>query len=478
MDDKVEKAFAALSNEDNIDAIKSALRAAALVIENKRVSRALSLGSVGLGLGYSAWKFVRDRKSSSAYRIKILETDPLYDSLQELLIKELPYQDQRSLLVASKQTTGSGRLSSWEDDLVAPASSKSPVGQHKKLPREQVIALYYDGERRQEIEIAGHKVTIAISGEDGASKKNASRNQVTHTRSIYLECTTHAAREAVMDTLTEEARKLHKRRPQFRASQKWGNYRVVSDVPARPLETVILRSGQKERIVEELSTFFSQEDEYVRLGVPWHIGILLYGAPGTGKTSIASAIAHSLGLDTYSISLSAVDDDNSLVELVSDVRPRSVLLLEDIDVAHAATDRTDEQTGVTMSGLLNALDGLATPHGVVTIMTTNHIDVLDPALIRPGRVDLLEEIGYVDTEQVASLCQQFLGYIPEGLPEITNADEIVAAEIVGVFKRNLGFEEDGKEGIEIDLLDTILRLKEKSLVRNSEVQDVRTEKAF
>lgn len=474
MNDRVEKALSAITDEDNVNAIQSALRAAASIVENPRLSRSLKIGSAGVGLGYSAWKFIRDRRSRSAYRIKIMETDPLYDSLQELLLKELPYHDQRSLLVASKQTTSASR--SWRDELSEPSAPSAVSGfQASKLSRDQVISLYYDGERRQEIQIGGHKVAIVVSGEDGPSKKGGNRNQITHTRSIYLECRTHGAREAIMETLTQEARKLHKRRPQFRVSQKWGNYRTVSDIPVRPLDTVVLREGQKERIIGELSKFLEQEERYVEVGLPWHIGLLFYGAPGTGKTSIASAIAHSLGLDTYSIALSAVDDDNALMDLVSDVRPRSVLLLEDVDVAHAAKDRSDDQNGVTLGGLLNALDGIGTPHGIITLMTTNHIESLDPALIRPGRVDILEEIGYVDTSQVARLCEQFLGYVPEGLPEISDTDCIVAGEIVGVFKRNLGFEKDGREGIEFDLLDTILRLKDKSSVASSEVQDVRTE---
>ena len=478
MNDRVEKALSAITDEDNVSAIQSALRAVANIVEEPRLSRGLKLTSAGVGLGYSAWKFVRDRRSRSAYRIKIMETDPLYDSLQELLLKELPYEEQRSLLVASKQTTSSSK--SWSDEAMpAEPVYTNPVTamQASHLSRGQVIGLYYDGERRQDIQISGHKVTIAMSGEDGPTRKGT-RNQVTHTRSIYLECRTHAAREAIMETLTQEARKLHKRRPVFRVSQKWGNFKTVSDIPVRPLDTVILREGQRERIINELTKFLDQEKRYVEVGLPWHIGLLFHGAPGTGKTSIATAIAHSLGLDTYSVALSAVDDDNALMDLVSDVRPRSVLLLEDVDVAHAAKERSDDQSGVTMGGLLNALDGIGTPHGIITLMTTNHIETLDPALIRPGRVDILEEIGYVDTAQVVALCKQFLGYVPEDLPEISNDDQIVAGEIVGVFKRNLGFEDEGREGIEIDLLDTILRLKAKSSLASSEVQDVRTETTF
>jgi len=69
-------------------------------------------------------------------------------------------------------------------------------------------------------------------------------------------------------------------------------------------------------------------------------------------------------------------------------------LLEDVDVFHSATERDDEGSGVTLSGLLNALDGIATPRGLLTVTTTNDPSALDVAVIRPGRVDLSEQFGY------------------------------------------------------------------------------------
>jgi chaperone BCS1 len=144
----------------------------------------------------------------------------------------------------------------------------------------------------------------------------------------------------------------------------------------------------------------------------WHRGYLLYGPPGTGKTSIAWALAHHFALDLWYMPLADIEKDQELIRLVSNVKPRSMLLLEDIDVFHAAKVREDDN-GVSMSGLLNSLDGVATPHGLITVMTTNDRSMLDDALVRPGRIDRTEEIGLLDDDQGMRLLQLFYPALKE-----------------------------------------------------------------
>lgn len=329
--------------------------------------------------------------------------------------------------------------------------------------REELLRVFYDGERRQTVQIGAHKVDVFVGGEPASVIKTERKSQQQGAgRSVYLECDSYEAREAVMEILTQESMKNFDRRPRFFNAGKWGSFRSMSDIPIRPLETVVLRDGQKEKIVDGLKTFLAQEERYIEMGIPWHLGMLLYGPPGTGKTSVATAIAHSLNLDVYTISLSSVEDDNTLFELLADVSPRSILLLEDIDVTHAATEGNDERNGVTLQGLLNGLDGVATPHGIITIMTTNHFSRLQPALFRPGRVDFKEEIGYVDNSQIRNLCTQFLGHIPEGLPVISEDHCIVAADFIDVFKKNLDNEGAVDEQL-IALLEKKIREPENDL---------------
>jgi mitochondrial chaperone BCS1 len=103
------------------------------------------------------------------------------------------------------------------------------------------------------------------------------------------------------------------------------------------------------------------------------------------------------------LSLAGIKSDTNLIKTIMNIKSKSVLLLEDIDVFHVATSRGESFAGTTLSGLLNALDGIATPHGLITIMTANRPKVLDSALIRPGRIDLVEHFGLSGPDEVTGL---------------------------------------------------------------------------
>lgn len=163
-----------------------------------------------------------------------------------------------------------------------------------------------------------------------------------------------------------------------------------------------------DRLVSDVQGFLDAEADYNRRGMPYHRGYLLYGPPGTGKTSIVRALAAHFGLDLWYAPLGDMQKDASLINLVNEVKPGSILLLEDIDVYHSSRERADDE-GLSMAGLLNALDGVATPHGLITFITTNHIEVLDDALLRSGRIDVQEEVGLPNAEQVARLYENWYG---------------------------------------------------------------------
>jgi hypothetical protein len=143
-------------------------------------------------------------------------------------------------------------------------------------------------------------------------------------------------------------------------------------------------------------------------------------------------------MNVYIISLTSLMNDEALSECFSDIPPNSIIILEDIDIVKAVKDRdSDDDEGVTMTGMLNVLDGFQSPPGVITIMTTNRLEVLEPAIIRPGRVDLMEELNCLDNAQLRGLCSYFMGVIPENLPSITPDDGITSAEVMGVVRKHL-----------------------------------------
>jgi chaperone BCS1 len=214
--------------------------------------------------------------------------------------------------------------------------------------------------------------------------------------------------------------------------------RVQGYVP-RLLESVILKGNEKERLVQDIAKFKASRKRYSVLGVPYHRGYLLYGPPGTGKTSFVSGLAQRFGMSVYLINLNEFND-RTLVKAVNDVPQNSVILFEDIDCmstgkARASGDEwaaNKSLTGsdgkdsiavmmsVTLSGLLNVLDGFSAPENVLFVMTTNHFEVLDPALLRPGRIDYRLYMGEASEEQKVELYRRFF----------PSASEIGALEFV------------------------------------------------
>jgi chaperone BCS1 len=201
--------------------------------------------------------------------------------------------------------------------------------------------------------------------------------------------------------------------------------RIQGYVP-RKLESVILQVGEKERLIKDIEKFRASKRRYRDLGVPYHRGYLLYGPPGTGKTSLVSAIAARFGMSIYALSLTDFND-KTLMKAMNDVDPNSVILFEDIDcmkggkarvtpeelakaeAAKISNTKNDvpEVFGVTLSGLLNALDGFRAPENVLFMMTSNRIEVLDPALLRPGRIDYRLHLGGATAEQKLELYRRF-----------------------------------------------------------------------
>lgn len=181
----------------------------------------------------------------------------------------------------------------------------------------------------------------------------------------------------------------------------------------RPPESVVLREGLMEDLIADARRFLDSRSWYVQRGIPYRRGYLLHGPPGTGKSSAVVAIASALGMDIAVLNLSnAVLDDNDLANRLADVPPNAIVLMEDIDCAFVARKSEDRACKVTFSGLLNAIDGVAAGEGRLLFATTNHPEKLDPALVRPGRIDRRIIIDLADREQLRRIFQRFFPGAP------------------------------------------------------------------
>jgi len=180
----------------------------------------------------------------------------------------------------------------------------------------------------------------------------------------------------------------------------------------RPLHSVVLPNGVAEKILQDIKNFISNPKWYIDKGVPYRRGYLLYGTPGSGKSSFIQALAGELGYNICILSLSDRSLTDDRLNYLLTVAPyKSIILLEDIDAAFSDTKErhmsSQYQNFVSFSGLLNALDGVASAEGRILFMTTNHMEKLDEALIRPGRVDIKEHLGHATRSQIQKLFQKF-----------------------------------------------------------------------
>lgn len=176
----------------------------------------------------------------------------------------------------------------------------------------------------------------------------------------------------------------------------------------RPLQSVILADGIAEGLMSDIKEFLGSGKWYQDRGIPYRRGYMLYGPPGTGKSSMVQAIAGELG---YSICLLSLADgmvtDDRLNHLLSVLPEKSVLLLEDVDAVSLETSMQHGLSRLTLSGLLNALDGVGSSEERLIFMTTNHYDKLAPALIRPGRIDVKYLIDLADAGQIRRMFERF-----------------------------------------------------------------------
>jgi chaperone BCS1 len=198
-------------------------------------------------------------------------------------------------------------------------------------------------------------------------------------------------------------------------------------LPLRKMSSVITRNYTGEKVVGAIRDFEAKKEEHHRLGLPHHLGIMLHGEPGCGKSSMVHAIAAETERSIFYLNLGSVDSDKELTSLLSGTRDWSkiILAIEDIDAAGVKVNREqaaekkkkkksgDEESGpISLSALLNVLDGILCPDGLVVVATTNHHEKLDPALKREGRFDKTFELGRLRHQEFLRMTDLF-GLQPE-----------------------------------------------------------------
>lgn len=266
-------------------------------------------------------------------------------------------------------------------------------------------------------------------GGGGSMSKIAPESLSVHTfgrkQSVFIDLVNEMKR--VYDEKTAKKKRL------FVWHSSWGSWESLDFMP-RPLDSVILPHDQKQHVISDITYFIGARSWYEGLGIPYHRGYLLYGPPGTGKSSFISGLAAHFDRPLYMLQLAEMLNSNDFKSAINHLPQNAFVVLEDIDcVTKRRPEREDdddekEENGDTslpvdhcmipLSTLLNALDGLTAAPGVVFFMTTNFIEKLDAALIRPGRVDMRIFIDKATDEQKTELYWRFF---PEDSSEMVDA---------------------------------------------------------
>lgn len=289
----------------------------------------------------------------------------------------------------------------------------------------KAVILYTPDVGNYVIHYRGVKVWLKRDRDDNQVSDQTARFGSTF-ETLTLTCWGHGRQ--LLEALIEEAKEHYMHREEGKTiiytavNGSW--QRFGPPRPIRPLSSVILADGISDRLVADAHEFLKSAPWYADRGIPYRRGYLLYGPPGTGKSSFVTALAGHLGMSICVVNLNNPDlSDEDLVYLLNRTPGKKcILLIEDIDAAPSSLSReataslthaspaNASRSKISLSGLLNALDGVASQEGRLLFMTTNHFSSLDPALSRPGRIDVKIQLGYANKDQIARL---FVNFYPK-----------------------------------------------------------------
>lgn len=341
----------------------------------------------------SLYSWVKRRFTVS---LTIIESDPLFE-WTKLWLDSLPYSQRARNISCSLYREADEEFSTESRAIFAPA-----YGNH----------FFRHGRRFIWLE----------RGKPEQPATNGARSAKTpETLTLTILGSEQAAARELVREIMEAARVLEQRKVRGYISG-CGWWRRLPTFQPRKLVTVDVPQEDETRITGAIHEFLDSRSLYAERGIPYHINFLFDGLPGTGKTSLASALCGHFGLNLHILNIAGPGmNDDRLVELMLSLPRRSMLLLEDVDAvvperktkpkpatneAAPTAEGKEESQGITLSGLLNCMDGLTAPDGAVIVMTTNHPELLDHALLRPGRVDMRVNFGPASRAQIEKMCNR------------------------------------------------------------------------
>jgi hypothetical protein len=189
----------------------------------------------------------------------------------------------------------------------------------------------------------------------------------------------------------------------------YGEWYISSKISSKNIENIFLDDDTKDKIISKLDGFGNSFEWYKKASIFYKMGLLFWGAPGNGKTSLSLSIATYTNRDIYCLDLNSISENSNLRKLFENLSKSAVLLIEDIDGFYIGRNPIKKDNKISFSTFLNCLDGAFFKEGLITIITTNKIENVDEALKRKGRMDIVVEIKKPTTREINKYITAFYG---------------------------------------------------------------------
>lgn len=359
------------------------------MIESEFLSGALILSILGAAvvmlkdIPVKLWNMIWNRiKRKLLYTVTIESTDLLYTYVESWLFKnyKTEYRNVLAELEEFHLSTNNYKRPNEACEVEAINTDEDQPKKQKIHYRQEsdIIFIKYHGKRliitkgREKLEQA--KDLFALYFDRFVIKSWLSKKAITK---MLEEITEY----------NEELRKVEKKTIKIRSND--GHYWSYDrELEPKIIEQIFIDEEMKRGLLKDIENFKDNKKWFTDRGIPYKRGYMLSGLPGNGKTTMSLAIGKYCKMDVYALNLLKADN---LSNLMSSIRKNSLLLIEDIDAVFDG--RKSSNKNISFSNFLQYLDGALYTEGLITIITTNHPEKLDPALVRPGRIDMKLDIN-------------------------------------------------------------------------------------
>ncbi|KKA28901.1 hypothetical protein TD95_004490 [Thielaviopsis punctulata] len=389
--------------------------------------------------------------------VDIRYEDEIYDAVVHWVSRQSFASSSRRFVVVSNASQSRNHY--WNGDNDSDSDDDEPMTHEQEVKKHRGALAYTPSFGSHNFWFRGHLLRF------NRADTRKSPNALISNEREEISISSYSRNPDILKDLLIEARMTYAQKDSqktviFRAICRYSNtepiwQRIVSR-SIRPMSTVILNKKLKQELMSDVTDYLNPATRrwYSNRGIPYRRGYLLYGPPGTGKSSFSLALAGHFKMRVYIISLSsATATEENLSQLFSCLPRRCVVLLEDIDSAGLTHTRDEPESEapamgpssptafdsassasksnrLSLSGLLNILDGVASNEGRLLIMTTNHLEKLDSALIRPGRVDMAVEFGLADTSICKALFQAIFSSFADDDPLYSPGGDVAKSKAI------------------------------------------------